>query len=59
MSEVDKLSAKDVLQVFESEYSEEVFDRKAREVMKYIAERPNGFYFYELSDITKITVRRS
>lgn len=52
----DSISAKDVLKVFESEYSQEVYDRKASEVMKYITERSDGFFFYELADLTKMTV---
>jgi hypothetical protein len=54
--ETDSISAKDVLKLFESEYSQEVYDRKASEVMKYITERSDGFFFYELADLTKMTV---
>ena len=54
--EHEKSAVKEVLEIFESEYSEEVYDRKARVVMKYLEARPNGFFFYELADITKITV---
>lgn len=53
----EKSEVKIVLDIFESEYSEEVYDRKAREVLKYLDKRKDGFFFYELADITKIAVR--
>jgi hypothetical protein len=52
----NKMKVDEVLEIFESDYSEEVYDRKARNVMKFFEERSDGFYYNELADITKIAV---
>ena len=48
------MKLEEVLEIFESDYSEEVYDRKARNVMKFFEERSDGFYYNELEGITKI-----
>lgn len=50
------MKVNEVLEIFESDYSEEVYDRKARNVMKFFDERTEGFFYNELEDITKIAV---
>jgi hypothetical protein len=51
------MKAKDVVALFQSSYTEEVYDRKAREVMMLLDDRPNGFNYNELREITQITVK--
>ena len=46
------IKARDVVAIFQSSYSEEVYDRKAREVSKLIDDRPNGFGYNELKELT-------
>lgn len=48
--------AKEVVAIFKSNYSEEVYDRKAREVSKFLESRPQGFSYNELRELTQITV---
>lgn len=48
--------AKEVVAIFKSSYSEEVYDRKAREVSKFLESRGNGFSYNELKEVTQITV---
>lgn len=48
------MNTKKVLELFESEYTEEVYDRKMRFVEKLCEERPEGFFYDELADLIKI-----
>jgi len=57
ISAVQQVTLADVLTMFESEYSEDIFDRKAREALKFLETRPKGFFYEELNDITRLTVR--
>lgn len=48
------MKAKDVVAIFQSNYSEEVYDRKAREVSKFMDERSTGFAYNELKELTQL-----
>lgn len=50
------MKAGDVLAIFRSNFSEEVYDRKAREVCIYLESRKDGFIYNELPELTEITV---
>lgn len=50
------MKAKDVVGIFQSNHSEEVYDRKARAVSMFLDDRPLGFSYNELKEVTQITV---
>jgi hypothetical protein len=50
------MKAKDVVVIFQSNYADEVYDRKARAVTMFLEDRPEGFSYNELKEITQITV---
>ena len=52
------VKVKEVLASFQSSYSEQVYDRKAREVSKLLDDRPDGFDYNELKELTHLTVPR-
>lgn len=38
----------EVLDMFTSEYTENLFDRKANSIIKFCNERPHGFFYCEI-----------
>jgi hypothetical protein len=52
----NQMKAKDVVVIFQSNYADEVYDRKARAVTMFLEDRPEGFSYNELKEITQITV---
>lgn len=43
-----------VLDMFESEYTETLHDRKAKAIIKFCEERSQGFFYEEVEGLTKI-----
>ena len=43
-----------VLEMFESEYTENLHDRKAKSIINFCKLRPNGFYYQEIEPLTKV-----
>ena len=43
-----------VLEIFRSDYTEQLYDRKANYIIKLCKERKNGFYYHEVEDVSKI-----
>lgn len=43
-----------VLDMFESEYTESLHDRKANSIIKFTHERPKGFFYEEVQPLTRI-----
>lgn len=40
--------------MFESEYTEALHDRKAKAIIKFCEERPQGFFYEEVEGLTKL-----
>lgn len=47
-------SAYKVIEMFESQYTEQLSDRKANSVIKFCRERKDGFYYEELDCLCKM-----
>ena len=54
MTEKPTITTKKILELFESEYTEQLYDRKATTILKFCKERKEGFYYDEIEDLTKI-----
>lgn len=54
MTEKTTITTKKILELFESEYTEQLYDRKANTILKFCKERKEGFYYDEIEDLTKI-----
>mmetsp|Transcript_35571 Transcript_35571/g.32054 ORF Transcript_35571/g.32054 Transcript_35571/m.32054 type:complete len:196 (+) Transcript_35571:57-644(+) len=50
----EQVDTKKVLEMFESTYTEQLYDRKANYILKFCKQRKDGFFFEEIQDITKI-----
>ncbi|KRX04785.1 Armadillo-type fold [Pseudocohnilembus persalinus] len=48
------LTAQSVLQMFESQYTEQLNDRKANAIVRFCRERRDGFYYEELESLCKM-----
>ena len=44
----------EIVKIFESSYTEQLYDRKANFIIKLCEDRPDGFFFSELEDLIKI-----
>ncbi|EAR84467.2 hypothetical protein TTHERM_00691650 (macronuclear) [Tetrahymena thermophila SB210] len=51
---VDFEAANKVLQMFESEYTEQLGDRKASSIIRFCKERSDGFYYQEIEALCKM-----
>ena len=45
-----------VIEIFESQYTEQLSDRKANAIKKFCLERKDGFYYHELKNLIKMVV---
>jgi hypothetical protein len=48
------IDTKKILELFESSYTEQLYDRKANYILKFCRVRRDGFFFDEIGDLTKI-----
>ena len=48
------MNPKKVLDIFESNYTDQLYDRKANFIVKLCKERKDGFNYYEIEDISKL-----
>ena len=54
MTEKPTITTTKILELFESEYTEQLYDRKATTILKFCKERKEGFCYDEIEDLTKI-----
>ena len=50
----DLATSEKVIEIFESQYTEQLLDRKANAIIKFCRERKDGFYYQELSNLIKM-----
>lgn len=43
-----------VIEMFQSEYTQELHDRKAKAIIKFCEERPQGFFYEEVDGLTTL-----
>ena len=48
------MTADQVIEIFESQYTEQLADRKANAIIKFCRERKDGFYYKELQNLIKM-----
>lgn len=51
---VEIIDTKKILEIFESQYTEQLYDRKANYILKFCKTRKDGFYFDEIPELTRI-----
>ena len=50
----DIIDTKKILELFESSYTEQLYDRKANYILKFCRARKDGFFYDEIGDLTRI-----
>ena len=50
----DISTSQKVIEIFESQYTEQLNDRKANAIIKFCRDRKDGFYYQELSNLIKM-----
>ncbi len=50
----DASTSEKVIEIFESQYTEQLNDRKANSIIKFCRERKDGFFYQELSNLIKM-----
>lgn len=44
----------EVIEMFQSEYTETLYDRKANAIIKFCQDRPHGFFYEEIKGLTQL-----
>ena len=50
----ETVTTQEIVDIFQSSYTEQLYDRKAAFISKLCEDRPNGFFYGELENLIKI-----